>query len=252
MELQIFKNEQFGEVRTADIKGEVYFNLKDCCKVLEIKNHKDTVKRLNQHGVVTTDLIDSLGRTQQANFINESNFYKLVFQSRKPEAEKFADWVTSEVLPSIRKNGAYLTDQVAFNITHDKQALADLLLMAGNQLKEKEAIIHGLEAEKSRLTVENTIMQPKAEYFDELVDRNLLTGIRETAKELKIKQKEFVQFLLDKKYLYRDKKGKLQPFAGKYEDLFELKESRNEKTGWAGTQLLITPKGRETFRLLFI
>ncbi|WP_193434600.1 phage antirepressor KilAC domain-containing protein, partial [Streptococcus suis] len=63
---------------------------------------------------------------------------------------------------------------------------------------------------------------------------------------------EFVQFLLDKKYLYRDKKGKLQPFAGKYEDLFELKESRNEKTGWAGTQLLITPKGRETFRLLFI
>lgn len=79
MELQIFKNEQFGEVRTADIKGEVYFNLKDCCKILEIKNHKDTVKRLNQHGVVTTDLIDSLGRTQQANFIKER---------RKPWQEK--------------------------------------------------------------------------------------------------------------------------------------------------------------------
>ncbi|HEM5398691.1 TPA: phage antirepressor KilAC domain-containing protein [Streptococcus suis] len=251
MELQIFKNEQFGEVRTADIKGEVYFNLKDCCKILDIKNPRDSLNRLNPKGVVTTNTLTA-GGIQQANFINESNFYKLVFQSRKPEAEKFADWVTSEVLPSIRKNGAYLTDQVAFNITHDKQALADLLLMAGNQLKEKEAIIHGLEAEKSRLTVENTIMQPKAEYFDELVDRNLLTGIRETAKELKIKQKEFVQFLLDKKYLYRDKKGKLQPFAGKYEDLFELKESRNEKTGWAGTQLLITPKGRETFRLLFI
>ncbi|MEI4336603.1 BRO family protein [Streptococcus suis] len=251
MELQIFKNEQFGEVRTADIKGEVYFNLKDCCKILDIKNPRDSLNRLNPKGVVTTDTLTA-GGVQQANFINESNFYKLVFQSRKPEAEKFADWVTSEVLPSIRKHGAYLTDQVAFNITHDKQALADLLLMAGNQLKEKEAIIHGLEAEKSRLTVENTIMQPKAEYFDELVDRNLLTGIRETAKELKIKQKEFVQFLLDKKYLYRDKKGKLQPFAGKYEDLFELKESRNEKTGWAGTQLLITPKGRETFRLLFI
>ncbi|HEM4801316.1 TPA: phage antirepressor KilAC domain-containing protein [Streptococcus suis] len=250
-ELQIFKNEQFGEVRTADIKGEVYFNLKDCCKILDIKNPRDSLNRLNPKGVVTTDTLTA-GGIQQANFINESNFYKLVFQSRKPEAEKFADWVTSEVLPSIRKNGAYLTDQVAFNITHDKQALADLLLMAGNQLKEKEAIIHGLEAEKSRLTVENTIMQPKAEHFDELVDRNLLTGIRETAKELKIKQKEFVQFLLDKKYLYRDKKGKLQPFAGKYEDLFELKESRNEKTGWAGTQLLITPKGRETFRLLFI
>ncbi|HEM3179513.1 BRO family protein [Streptococcus suis] len=251
MKLQIFTNEQFGQIRTADINGEPFFNLNDCCQILELTNPRKTLERLNPKGVTTSDILTNGGK-QQANFINEANFYKLVFQSRKPEAEKFADWVTSEVLPSIRKNGAYLTDQVAFNITHDKQALADLLLMAGNQLKEKEAIIHGLEADKARLTVENTIMQPKAEYFDELVDRNLLTGIRETAKELKIKQKEFVQFLLDKKYLYRDKKGKLQPFAGKYEDLFELKESRNEKTGWAGTQLLITPKGRETFRLLFI
>lgn len=252
MELQVFTNEQFGQVRTAEVDSEIYFNLKDCCHILDIKNHKDTLNRLNKGGVVTTDLIDSLGRTQKANFINEANFYKLVFQSRKPEAEKFADWVTSEVLPAIRKHGAYMTDQVAYNITHDKQALADLLLMAGNQLKEKETIIQGLEADKSRLTVENTIMQPKADYFDDLVDKNLLTGIRETAKQLKVKQKYFVQFLLDKKYLYRDKKGKLQPFAGKHEDLFELKESKNDKTGWSGTQLLITPKGRETFRLLFI
>ena len=152
MELQIFKNEQFGEVRTAEVNQEVYFNLKDCCQVLEIKNHNDALKRLNRDGVVTTDLTDSLGRTQQANFINEANFYKLVFQSRKPEAEKFADWVTSEVLPSIRKHGAYMTDQVAYNITHNKQALADLPLMAGNQLKEKEAVIKNLEAEKAVLS----------------------------------------------------------------------------------------------------
>ena len=72
----------------------------------------------------------------------------LFFNLAKPEAEKFADWVTSEVLPSIRKHGAYMTDQVAYNITHNKQALADLLLMAGNQLKEKEAVIKHLEAEK--------------------------------------------------------------------------------------------------------
>ena len=252
MKLQIFKNEQFGEVRTAEVNQEIYFNLKDCCQILEIKNHKDTLSRLNKDGVVTTDLIDSLGRTQQANFINEANFYKLVFQSRKPEAEKFADWVTSEVLPSIRKHGAYMTDQVAYDITHNKQALADLLLMAGNQLKEKEAVIKNLEAEKAVLSVENTIMKPKAEYFDELVDRNLLTSFRETAKQLKVKERKFIDFLLNKKYIYRDKKGKLMPFADKNNGLFEVKESVNEKTNWSGTQTLITPKGRETFRLLFI
>jgi phage antirepressor YoqD-like protein len=97
-------------------------------------------------------------------------------------------------------------------------------------------------------------MKPKADYFDELVDRNLLTGIRETAQELGIKEKEFVSFLLSCKYVYRSgKKGKLKPYADYVEeDLFEIKETYNEKTGWTGTQLMITPKGKETFRLLFI
>ncbi|MBS8100640.1 BRO family protein [Streptococcus suis] len=272
MELQIFKNEQFGEVRMVVIEEQPWLVGKDVAEALGYSNTKDALKKhvddedkqIIQRSQFATlenyipksalpvDFVRGDIPNRGLTVINESGLYSLILSSKLPQAKQFKRWVTSEVLPSIRKHGAYLTDQVAFNITHDKQALADLLLMAGNQLKEKEAIIHGLEAEKSRLTVENTIMQPKAEYFDELVDRNLLTGIRETAKELKIKQKEFVQFLLDKKYLYRDKKGKLQPFAGKYEDLFELKESRNEKTGWAGTQLLITPKGRETFRLLFI
>ncbi|HEL0207919.1 phage antirepressor KilAC domain-containing protein [Streptococcus equi subsp. zooepidemicus] len=252
MELQIFKNEQFGEVRTATINNQIYFNLNDCCQILELSNPRKTIERLNKDGVTTSDIIDSLGRTQQANFINESNFYKLVFQSRKPEAEKFADWVTSEVLPSIRKRGVYMTDKVAYDITHDKQALGDLLLMAGQQLKEKDVIIKGLEAETSRLTVEKAIMQPKADYFDELVDRNLLTSFRETAKQFKVKERQFIQFLLDKKYIYRDRKGKLMPFADKNNGLFEVKESVNEKTNWSGTQTLITPKGRETFRLLFI
>jgi len=252
MELQIFKNEQFGEVRTATINNQIYFNLNDCCQILDLSNPRKTIERLNKDGVTTSDIIDSLGRTQQANFINEANFYKLVFQSRKPEAEKFADWVTSEVLPSIRKHGAYMTYQVAYNITHNKQALADLLLMAGNQLKEKEAVIKNLEAEKAVLSVENTIMKPKADYFDELVDRNLLTSFRETAKQLKIKERKFIDFLMEKKYIYRDKKGKLQPTANKNDGLFEVKETLNEKTQWSGTQTLITPKGRETFRLLFI
>jgi len=110
--------------------------------------------------------------------------------------------------------------------------------------------IKTLEIANTELTVDNQIMRPKAEYFDELVDRNLLTNFRETAKQLNIKQRDFVGFLLDKKYLYRDKRGKLLPYADKNDGLFEVKECFNEKTQWSGTQTLITPKGRETFRLL--
>lgn len=113
--------------------------------------------------------------------------------------------------------------------------------------------VKALQVSVSQLTVDKQIMQPKADYFDELVDRNLLTGIRETAKELKVKQNTFVNFLLDKKYLYRDKKGKLMPYAKPMENgLLEVKEFSNEKTGFSSTQVFITPKGKETFRLLLL
>ena len=126
----------------------------------------------------------------------------------------------------------------------------DTMIKLCTALKDEQEKNKVLQATNSQLTVDNTIMKPKAEYFDELVDRNLLTGFRETAKQLGIKQKEFINFLLDKKYIYRDKKGRLMPYAEKNNGLFELKEALNEKTNWSGTQTLITPKGRETFRLL--
>ena len=102
----------------------------------------------------------------------------------------------------------------------------------------------------ARLEVENQVMAPKAEYFDELVDRNLTTSFRETAKEFGIGEKQFIRWLLDHKYIYRDAKGKLMPYAAKNNGLFEVKECKNDATKWAGTQTLLTPKGRETFRLL--
>lgn len=94
------------EVRTKLQNNEVWFCLKDVCSILEIKNHKDVVSRLNQKGVDITDTLTN-GGMQKVTFINESNLYKVIFQSRKPQAEKFTDWVTSEVLPAIRKTGRY-------------------------------------------------------------------------------------------------------------------------------------------------
>lgn len=119
-------------------------------------------------------------------------------------------------------------------------------------LRLAEEKLNSVMAINSKLSVDVQIMQPKADYFDELVDRNLLTNFRETAKQLGIKQNKFIAFLLDKKYLYRDKRGKLMPYANKNNGLFEIKETFNDKTEWAGTQTLVTPKGRETFRLLCI
>lgn len=106
------------------------------------------------------------------------------------------------------------------------------------------------DEELKRLTIENQVMKPKADYFDALVERNLLTSFRETAKQLGYKERNFVNFLIEKKYVYRDKRGRLMPYAEKNDGLFEVKECINEKTNWSGTQTFITPKGRETFRLL--
>lgn len=212
--IQIF-NYQNNEVRTVEMGGEPWFVLKDVCGVLDIADHKVVARRLDEDEVCQTPLTDSMGRQQSTTIINESGLYHVILRSDKPEAAPFRKWVTSEVLPSIRKNGGYIAGQ-------------------------------------EQLTVEKQIMQPKAEYFDELVDRNLLTNFRETAKELGIKPKAFVAWLLEKKFLYRDQKGKLLPREDKNNGLFEVKEAKNDKTQWSGVQTLITPKGRETFRLLYL
>lgn len=105
-DLQIFNNEEFGEVRTAVVNDEPMFCLADICRVLEIKNVSDCKSRLRQKGIVTTDTLTNGGK-QKMIFIDESNLYKTIFQSRKESAERFTEWVTSEVLPSIRKTGSY-------------------------------------------------------------------------------------------------------------------------------------------------
>ena len=118
-ELQIFNSSEFGQIRTITINDEPMFCLADVCKALEISHVTDVKNRLKQDGVGTAEVIDSLGRKQNATFINESNLYKTIFQSRKESAERFTDWVTSEVLPSIRKTGSYqkpLTQQEMMRI----------------------------------------------------------------------------------------------------------------------------------------
>ena len=250
-ELMIFNNPEFGEIRTVEVNGEPWFVGKDVATVLGYGEGKSLANAVANHvdeedkGV--TELMTP-GGNQKMVIINESGLYSLVLYSKLPGAKRFKRWITSEVIPSIRKHGAYLTPE-----TLEAAILnPDTMIRLCTALKEEQDKRKALEAANATLAVDNQIMRPKADYFDELVDRNLLTSFRETAKQLDVKEKAFVQFLLDKKYIYRDKKGKLMPYADKNDGLFEIKECFNEKTQWSGTQTLITPKGRETFRLLFV
>lgn len=241
--LQIF-NYKGNEVRTVEKNGEPWWVLKDVCNVLGITNPTVVASRLDSDEVTKLDLG---GLSGESNIINESGLYNVILRSDKPEAKPFRKWVTSEVLPSIRKYGAYMTPE-----TLEAAILnPDTMIQLCNALKAEQDKNKVLEIANSSLSVENAIAKPKADYFDELVDRNLLTNFRETAKQLGIKPKSFVGFLLEKKYIYRDKRGKLMPYAQHADSgLFEVKECFNDKTEWSGTQTLITPKGRETFRLL--
>lgn len=236
-ELQIFSNPAFGEIRVTDQNGEPWFVAADVCRALDIGNPTQAIARLDSD---ESTLISNEGR--EMNIISEPGLYALVLGSRKPEAKAFKRWVTHEVIPSIRRTGGYIAGAESMT---PEELMAKALTVAQKTLADREARL-------SVLTVENQIMQPKAEYFDELVDRNLLTNFREAAKQLGVPPKKFVQFLLDKKYVYRDKRGKLMPYEDKNKGLFEIKEQFNEKTQWAGTQTLVTPKGRETFRLLYL
>ena len=246
-ELKVFDNPEFGEIRTVDIDNEPWFVGKDVAAALGyVEPTKAAREKVDPEDRGVSE-IDTPSGTQQMTIINESGLYALVLSSKLPTAKAFKRWITHDVIPSIRKHGAYMTPEKL------QEAILnpDMMIQLCQQLKNEQEKNTVLRAKNSALVVENQIMAPKADYFDELVDRNLLTNFTEAAKQLNIKRRTFISFLIDKKYLYRDKKGNLLPYASaKTAGLFEVKESMNEKTNWTGCQTLLTPKGMETFRLL--
>lgn len=235
-QLQKVFNYQQNQVRTIVKNDEVWFIAKDVCEVLDIGNPSQALTRLDDDEKNTIILNEGIGNPEKA-IVNEPGLYTLILGSRKPEAKQFKRWVTHEVLPTIRKTGGYVSNEDMFINTYLPHADQQTQLMFRATLetvrKQNESI---------------AIMQPKADYFDALVDRNLLTNFRDTAKELEISQRAFINWLLDKGFIYRDQTDKLKPYGKYVPELFKLKEF--ERNGKAGVQPLITPKGRETFRLL--
>jgi len=243
-ELKLFNNPEFGTIRVVTVECEPWLVGKDVATALGYSNTKDALsahvddedKRVIQRSENTTLEIPNRGLT----IINESGLYSLVLSSKLPTAKKFRRWVTSEILPSIRKTGGYIQGQQELS---PEELMAKALLVAQKTLEARDKRIADLSSQ-------NEIMKPKADYFDRLVDRNALTNFRETAKQFGIAPKKFVSFLVENKFIYRDKRGRLLPAEGKNYGLFEVKECVNDKNKWSGTQTLITPKGREVLRLL--
>lgn len=184
-QLEIFKNEEFGEIRAKVINSQPYLCLADLCKILEIKNPRDCKTRLNGDGVVITDAIDTIGRRQQITFINESNLYKVIFQSRKQEAEKFTEWVTGEVLPSIRKNGGYIQGQEQLS---DDELISRALLVANKKIAEREQLLNQKEAEIK-------VLKPKAKYYDLILQSPSTMTVTSIAKDYGMSGMTFNQLL---------------------------------------------------------
>lgn len=229
-----FENMKFGKLTVIEKDGEFFFIGKEVAEKLGYINpHKSIRDHIDSEDKRTERFVHPLGGIQATIIINESGLYSLILSSKLQQAKEFKRWVIKDVLPSIRKNGGYIKNQE--NLSKE-EILANAVLLANNLIAEKEKVIEDLE--------------PKAKYFDELVDNNLLTNFRNTAKELHIPQKVFIQFLIDKGLIYRDKKNRLLPYAKNNKGYFEIKEWCRDDNDAVGIQTFVTPKGRHFLLLL--
>lgn len=233
--LMIFENPEFGAVRSILIDGEPWFVAADVCKALELEKTNRALSRLDDdekgaHSVSTP------GGRQRMSIISESGLYSLILGSRKPEARAFKRWITHEVIPSIRKHGAYMTDSLLDALEAHPEAVPEYL----NRLRSENA-------RNRELTRRLRLALPKAEYYDAFVDPADCTNIRTTAKELGVPEKQFTRYLEEKKYLFRDKNRKLFPRAVKKSaGLFLVRDFYTER-GKLGHYTLITPAGKQHF-----
>ena len=280
--LMIFENDAFGKVRTLNLNGEQWFVAADVCKALELGNPSMTVERLDddEKGIST---IDTLGGKQRMAIINEPGLYSLVITSRKPEAKAFKRWITHEVIPAIRKHGAYMTKSVLEQVLENPELV---LLMAQRMLEEQrknellqrelrlakpkadfydeklklfaehpellDALMKSLyaaHAENLRHRAERQTLLPKADYYDAFMDADGCTNLRTTAKELNVPERWFARFLQQTGFLYRSPAGNLMPYAiPRNRGLFRVRDY--VRNGHSGAYTLITPMGKSLFREL--
>ena len=220
-EIKIFENAEFGSVRTIEINGEPYLVGKDVAEILGYANPRkaiiDHVDKEDKTDGVT--IRDSMGRKQNPVCINESGFYSLVLSSKLPNAKKFQRWVTSEVLPSIRKHGAYMTEQTLEQAITDP----DFLIKLATELKNEQTKRKELETKVAE-------DKPKVLFADAVETAHTSILVGDLAKLIKqngvdIGQKRLFAYLRENGYLIKNGGSKNMPTQKSMEmNLFEVKE----------------------------
>lgn len=240
-EICTFENPEFGQIRTVMIDGEPWVVGKDVASALGYTNPNKAIRdHVDDEDKGVNDSFTPGGK-QTVTIINESGIYSLILSSKLESAKRFKRWVTSEVLPQLRRNGVYVTDDLLNN--------PELAIKAFQRILDLQNELKSRNAENEQLAERVEKLQPKADYFDQVADAEGLTSFRETAKLFGIPEKKFTKCLEEHDYCYRDSKNRLMPYAGKLRSgLFEVKEATYG--GLSGTHTTvytkITPKGRTT------
>lgn len=249
-------NYESSEIRTIEKDGEPWFVLADVCKVLEIKNSRDAAAKLDgdEKGVALTD---TLGGKQQMTIINESGLYTVILRSDKPQAKPFRKWVTSDVLPSIRKHGAYMTEQTL------ERALTspDFLIELATQLKAEREQRKQLETTVAAQSEQMEQDKPKVLFADSVTASSSSILIGELAKLIKqngvdIGQRRLFEWMRTNGYLVKRKGSEynLPTQRSMEQGLMEIKETSVVHTGYTTISKTpkVTGKGQVYFINLFL
>ncbi|WP_249226442.1 phage antirepressor KilAC domain-containing protein [Alicyclobacillus mengziensis] len=244
--LTLVKTESFGPAQCdfwQNENGDVFMTINQLANALGYAGRDGIEKMIERNPYLTdeefsvADILSATdGKQYNTRLFTEDGIYEVSMLAKTPKAREFRTWVR-QVIKTIRKTGGYVANEDLF--------INMYLPFADEQTKLAfRATLEVIRNQNEKIA----LMQAKADYFDALVERNLLTNFRDTAKELGIKQHDFVKWLLENKYIYRDHKQRLKPQARFVPELFNVKEW--QRGGNGGTQTLVTPRGRETFRLL--
>ena len=237
-QMEIFKNPEFGAIRAVEIDGEPWLVGKDVALALGYKNPQEAIRNHVDAEDKGVSEILTPGGMQKLPIINESGLYSLVLSSKLPKAKQFRRWVTSEVLPTIRKHGAYITREKLWEVATSPEAMMKL---CSDLLAERE--------KNAALREANAMLEGKAAFYDLFIDRKHSTNLRTTAKELVVPERRFVRFLLEQRFVYRTASGNVLPYAKSANDgLFCVKDYCNH--GHTGSYTLVTPQGKLYFAQL--
>ncbi|HIQ87202.1 MAG TPA: phage antirepressor KilAC domain-containing protein [Candidatus Scatomorpha gallistercoris] len=214
--MEIFNNAEFGSVRIIEENGSFLFCASDVAKALGYSNVHSALQR-HCKGVVKRDTVTSTRGIQALTYIPEGDVYRLIVHSKLPSAERFERWVFDEVLPSLRRNGIYITDPLVRQFARDPDFA--------------HAVVDALYEQTERV---NRLL-PKADYFDAFVDPGDAVPIRIAAKQLGVSEHWLVRLLVGCRMLYRCN-GRLVPYADRrFRGMFVVKERRT----------MVTPLGKQ-------